>query len=155
MANGTATQAELTLSTGGKERFATARDAVVGVKLRNAGTAALWVNGRLLLNSEYAPPPFRELWLDIQRVDDGTHVEFNCKVRAGPATDADYRVLKPAEAITVQIPLVQCFDIRTPGTYRVQAYYHDGRQDPPNSPSGASPLSTQLMSQPITVVVEG
>jgi hypothetical protein len=155
MANGTATQAVLTLSTGGKERFAAARDAVVTVELRNAGNTALWVNGRMLLNTEYAPDPYRDLWLDIQRVDEGARVDFNCKVRAGPAPDKYYRVLKPAEAITVHIALLRCFDIRKPGTYRVQAYYRDGREDPPGGPSGVAHLSAQLTSQPLTLAVEG
>ena len=122
------------------------------VGLRNIGAGELWVNGRMLLNTPYAPKYMRELWFDV--VGPGNQrIEFACKVRAGNAKPSDYRVLMPQESKQVQVRLSGCFDFTLPGTYLIRAKYQDGSEDVPPSPPGAMHLSTCLESSPAKIEI--
>ena len=118
----------------------------------NAGLKPLWVNGRMLLNSEYAPPVTREVWLEIEGPN-SRKVEFRCKVRAGAAKPGDFVLLKSQEKKSIKVNLSDCFDFHEPGTYTIHANYQDGAGAVPESPSGAVSVRQRVRSAAATLEV--
>jgi hypothetical protein len=118
--------------------------------LQNSGDQPLWVNKRLLLNSAFAPPPFREVSLDVRGPDEGQEVRFICKIRAGEALPKDYVVLKAGEKLSAPLPL-KCFDLSKEGVYTVTAHYADGNPKVPPPPAGETHLSQPLTSSPVQI----
>ena len=133
-------------------RFSSGQSVNVTAQLRNAGSGPVWLNKRMLLNTEHAPASMRELWLHITGPD-GQAVPFSCKVRAGKAQAKDYALVEPGETVSVKLDLTQCFDLKTPGQYKVQASYKDGNPEVPASPSGAPHLAESLESQSVSIEV--
>jgi len=116
--------------------------------LRNAGTAPLFVNKRLLLNAPSAPEPFRELELSVV-APDGRRLPFLCLVLAGRPRREDYALLASGEEIGVRFELAEYYDFAGEGTYRVQAFYSDGTAEPPSVPAGATHLRGPIVSDEV------
>jgi hypothetical protein len=122
------------------------------VTLENVGRRALWVNARLLLNSEHVPEEMREIWIAI--VGPRGACEFVKKVRAGAAGAAHYRVLAPGERVVRQIELAGSFAIGEHGEYSLAAFYRDGNPDPPQPPRGMKHASALVRAAAMTLVID-
>lgn len=118
--------------------------------LQNGGDHPLWVNKRLLLNSAFVPPQFREVSLEV-RGPEGQEVRFSCKIRAGEALPKDYVVLKAGEKLSTPLALQQCFDLSKEGMYTVTAHYADGNPKVPPAPAGETHLSQALTSNQVQI----
>lgn len=125
----------------------------VNVVLTNTGSSPLWVNKRFLFNTVYAPKPFREIWFDV-KTPTGKRLEFICKVKAGAASQEHYTLLPPGDAVKTEIKISRCFDMREKGKYEVKAYYQDGNDEVPPSPSDALHLKEELVSETIKIEIE-
>lgn len=118
--------------------------------LHNQTDRALWVNKRLLLNSEFVPTPYREVWLSVVGPE-GKERRFECKVRASEAGPRDYRVLAPGEKLSSSFRLDQCFALGQEGSYRVSAQYADGNRNVPPAPDGAEHLGGTIRSNEVRI----
>lgn len=124
------------------------------ILLRNVSEQHLWTNCRMLFNSVHAPPPCREVWVDIQTTA-GKRLAFQTKIRAGNAQTSNYRLLLPAETFTCILDLGEAFDLTMPGTYAFIVNYQDGHPEPPNPPQGAVLFRNHVRSAPIELKIAG
>lgn len=121
------------------------------LRMDNTATQAVWLNTRLVLNAEHAPPAFREVWLDVTGPD-GQQRPFECRVRAGFPTTSNYTLLPPGDHYQAQIHLGECFDFSAPGSYRIVAHYQDGGDDV-ETPNGATRIKTPVHAGEVTLEV--
>jgi hypothetical protein len=121
------------------------------IRVRNTGSRPLWVNTRFALNSEFAAPDFRDLWLSVV-APDAKRIEFDCKVKGRLATRNDYQIVEVDKSVE-RIEELGCFDITVPGTYRITAKYRDGGHEPPAAPARAVHLKEELESAPVELTV--
>jgi hypothetical protein len=115
------------------------------VQLKNTSSQNLWVNERMLLNSNHSPTMMREIWVDVVGPD-GEPIPFSSRVNAGEAEASDFHVLKPGEVVSKQNNLANYFQLKKPGVYQITAHYHDGTEEIPKAPDGAPHLGEQLNS---------
>ncbi|MFO0578850.1 MAG: hypothetical protein U1A78_33015 [Polyangia bacterium] len=128
-------------------------DVTAQLVLRNGGSASLWVNQRLLVNTEHAPAEAREVTLEVTGPD-GKKLPFLEKIRAGAAEAKHFKELKPGAEKGIKLELSRYFDFSQPGTYRVTAVYQDGNKAAPKVPAGAAPLSATLRSNTLEITVK-
>lgn len=128
-------------------------DVTAQLVLRNGGSAPLWVNQRLLVNTEHAPAESREVAIEITGPD-GKKLPFLEKIRAGAAEAKHWKELKPGADKEIKLELGRYFDFSQPGTYRVTAVYQDGSKTAPKAPAGVAPLSTELRSNTLEITVK-
>jgi len=122
------------------------------ITLENVGLGDLWINGRMLLNTAYAPRSARELWLEVEGPE-SKKIEFECKVRAGAAKPQDYVLLRPGEKKQVHVNLSDCFNLRDRGTYTIYANYEDGSDSIPQAPRNGVHLRQHLRSHPAVIEI--
>ncbi len=94
----------------------------VTVTLRNAGTAPLAVNGRLLLNHETAPESVRDLYFEINGPP-GYSNQRLFRVNAGSPTERDVVTLKAGGTQERAIELTRFYSLHLPGKYTLIAHY--------------------------------
>ncbi len=123
------------------------------VTIYNADENPLWVNKRFLFNNGNAPKSFKELWFKVISPN-GKELDFGCKIRAGFPEASDYIVLKPKEMVSKLIKISMCFDFSEQGKYKVQGFYQDGNEEPPDAPTGAIHLENMITSKAIEVTKE-
>ena len=105
---------------------------IATVTLKNESNHHLWFNARMLLNTEHAPEPFRELWMEVHGPD-GNRLSFDCKIKAGRTKRDQYRVLHVGAQASFVVPL-DCYDLSRQGVYRLVLHYQDGTPHPPAPP---------------------
>ena len=121
---------------------ATDQRPAVRVALVNESSSAdaIWVNKRMAENSAGEPPLVGRREITIQVHDDkGRAIPRWCKTNVPPAALSDYTLLHRGEFVGRTIPLDFCWDLRTPGRYRVTVSYKDS-----NVPSGLKPAAPHL-----------
>lgn len=117
--------------------------------LENLGATDLWVNARIALNRQGAPPALRDVWLDVVGPD-GKPLGVNMARSVGLPLDSEYQVLAPGAKLRRALIFGRMFGISAPGTYRVTAHYQDGNPEPPAPPPGAVHLKDLLSSEPVS-----
>lgn len=118
--------------------FSKGQPVVARLSLTNPGPQSLLVNGRLLVNHP-APSP-NEVTLRILNPA-GHRLPFLWKVRAGEPLPRHFVELPAGQSLDRQIDLSECYGIREPGIYRIQAVYTNR-----TSPSGQKAWTGQLLS---------
>lgn len=125
----------------------------VQLVLRNTGGVSLWVNQRLLINTEHAPAEARDVWFEVV-APDGHKLAFQEKVRAGAAEAKYYRALEKGQSKQIAIELSRYFEFDKPGTYEVIAHYQDGNPKPPLAPHGITHLASSLRSASLKLQIQ-
>src|SRR6185295_8777795 len=115
------------------------------VRLRNAGSQSVRVNGRLAINTPYAPEEMRDLAFTVNDPS-GSVLDFQLKVNVGAPADDEFKTLPPGEAIEKQFDLARYYDLKQAGAYSVRAEYQN--QSEPQSPSGA-PIWKGALASPV------
>ena len=133
---------ELTLNLN-KASFAPGEPINGKITLRNAGSDAVKVNGRLALNTPYAPEEMREIAFVLSDPS-GAPLDFRAKVNVGAPKDDEFKTLQPGEAIAQSYNLAKYYDLRKPGTYSVQAAYQN--QSEPEFPNGTGVWKGEVTS---------
>ena len=113
------------------------------VRLRNAGSEAVKVNGRLAINTPYAPEEMRDIAFAVSDPS-GAVVDFQLKVNVGAPADNEFKTLQPGEVIEQSYNLARYYDLKRPGTYSVQAAYQN--QSEPGMPPGTSVWKGEVKS---------
>jgi len=93
---------------------------VVTLSLANSGSEPVVVNARLAANTPHAPATSREVMFEVEGPA-GQRLDFQAKIRIGPARPTDARVLEPGETIHQQYDLARFYDLGSPGSYRARA----------------------------------
>ena len=114
---------ELKLSLG-QGTFHVGEEMGATVTLVNAGGEPVMVNGRLALNTAFAPSEYREVAIVVSDPQ-GAPVPFEAKVNIGSPAARDFKTLQPAESVQHRYDLAAYYDLKKPGTYAVQAIYHN------------------------------
>ncbi len=133
---------ELTLNLN-KAQFAAGEPITGRITLRNAGSDAVKVNGRLALNTPYAPEEMREIAFALSDPS-GAPLDFQAKVNIGAPRDNQFKTLAPGEAIERSYNLAAYYDLAKPGTYAVQAVYQN--QSEPESANGTNVWKGEVKS---------
>ena len=120
------------------------------VRLRNSGGEAATVNGRLAVNTPYAPEEMREIAFTLTDPT-GALVDFQVKVNIGAPGDTDFRTLAPGEAIAQSYNLAKYFALVLPGVYAVQALYQN--QSEPEAHSGQGVWKGEVAAPAATFTV--
>ncbi len=141
---------ELTLTLN-QATFAPGQAINAQVRLRNAGREAVTVNGRLALNTPYAPEEMREIAFRLADPA-GALLDFQVKVNVGEPADNEFKTLAPGEAIKRSYNLAKYFKVAFPGTFSVQAIYQN--QSEPVSRPGQPVWKGEVASPVITFVVQ-
>jgi hypothetical protein len=120
------------------------------VTLTNISTGdRVLVNGRMLLSGRTTPEQTRDIWLDIVYEGTTSSVDFLCGIRGGAPTKAEYRVLHPGEALSIETDL-RCFPPKLVGPLRVRAHIDVGVPEE-ILPRGTKTPVLPLTSNQITV----
>lgn len=120
--------------------------------LRNAGEAPAVVNARLVLNSPFAPAPYRDLALTVSGPG-GETLPFLARINVGDPADKHFRLLQPGESVSGSYPLNEYYELQQPGTYRVQATYHN--QAEPSRLNGHPVWTGEVQSNAATFTLLG
>ena len=120
------------------------------VRLRNMDGEPATVNGRLALNTPYAPQGMREIAFRLTDPS-GTPLEFQAKVNVGAPRDNHFKTLGPGEALERSYDLAQYYDFGQPGTYSVQAVYQNLSE--PEAGHGPAVWQGEIESLPTTFTV--
>jgi hypothetical protein len=86
------------------------------------------VNGRLAVNSRWAPEPMREVVFTVVGPS-GKPLRFGAKIRIGHPRPEHFRTLAPGESVETTCRLDRYFSLTEPGRYSVSAAYAS-TQDP-------------------------
>ncbi len=127
-------------------RFTLGEPIACTVRLVNTGGRAVWLNRRLLFNTVHAPAAYRELWVDMQGPG-GKRLDFQRKIRVGPATAQHFGVLAPGAVIEASLALTRNFDMAAPGDYAFVVSYQDGCSEAPPAPAQTQVFAGKLRSE--------
>jgi hypothetical protein len=101
--------------------------------LRNPGPQPVTVNGRLLLNTPYAPASARELTLQVEGPE-GYRSTRAVQVNAGRPQAESFVVLAPGESRSASYELTRFQSMHLPGRYLLRATYRSAA--PPDALPG-------------------
>ena len=136
-----------------KPEFSQDEDVVIDVVFENKAKHAIWLNGRMLVNTEHAPGNYREITLLITR--NGTKLPFEAKVRAGDVSDEAYIAIKATESKSKSICLSDLFDLDQEGEFKVIVEFNDGNPSPPVAPQNSAYIKGPLKSKEFWFTVLG
>lgn len=123
----------------------------IKLTLSNDSEQAVWVNGRMHLDSERSP--FKEVWFDVVHARTGKRVFFDCKTGSTWAGSHNYLYLSPARSFS-SLATLRCFTFHDAGPWLITAHYRDGNMQAPPAPAMAVHWTKELTSNTIQVEVE-
>jgi len=100
------------------------------VRLRNVGPEPIPVNGRLAINTPYAPEEMRDIAFTVSGPA-GANLDFQIKVNVGEPAESDFKTLQPGEVIEKRYDLARYYELVQPGTYSVRAEYQNQAESQP------------------------
>ena len=128
------------------------REPILGqLRLRNGGSEAVKVNGRLAINTPYAPEEMRDIAFAVSDPA-GVVLDFQLKVNVGEPADDEFKTLQPGEVIERRFDLARYYDLGRPGVYSVRVEYQN--QSEPQSPNG-TPVWKGAVASPVMQFVIG
>jgi hypothetical protein len=116
---------------------------VLVIRLTNRGKTKAWLNQRMMVNTRYSAPGFREVWLDI--VDPkGERIPFQCFRDGDVASPKNYAAIAPGQSIEVREDVARCHRLEPGVRYSITAHYDDDNPErPPAPPNTCSVTAAQ------------
>ena len=115
------------------------------VTLRNNGPEPALVNGRLALNTPFAPLPFRDVSLTVTGPS-GDGLDFLPKVNIGTPRDSYFRSLAPGDVVERTYALQDYYSFDQPGRYSIQATYQNQADPTTGQPAWKGEVTSNVAS---------
>src|SRR5262245_38461167 len=107
-----------------KETYAT-EEAIPGkITITNNGDSAALINGRLAINSPFAPEEFCDVYFTITNLE-GKEEFFGSRINIGEPEAKDFKELAAGQTVDLSFNLRNFYNLKTPGGYSVQATYQN------------------------------
>lgn len=121
------------------------------VSVLNLGLEGVWLSRRFAFNYSEAPPPFRDLWLEVKDRATGKLSPFSGEARVGFTDRASLVVLDPGQSVGTWLSLGPIFGMVHGHSYEVTVKWRNVIPERLRPPRGAIAFSGELVAARLIV----
>jgi len=121
------------------------------ISVVNLGLVDVWLSRRFAFNYPEAPPPFRDVWLEIKDRATGRPSPFSGEAHVGFTSPDSLVVLGPGQSVGSWLSLGPIFGMTRGRAYEVTVHWRNELPDRKLPPKGVVPFSGELKGAPVIV----